>query len=214
MLTDRLRSALAQLNPDLPADALDDVLRRLTRPGGATLEARNRDFHRMVVAGVTVEYVDTDGRVRGDQVRVLDFDEPEANDWLAVNQFTVVEHKHERRPDIVLFVNGLPLGVVELKHPTDEDATIPVGVPAAADLQGGDSLAVRVQRGTGRIGRTRGASRRADRPVGVVQAVADDHGRDARRLDAAAVAGPGRGHLRTGPAAGPGPRLHRVRGRR
>ena len=124
VLTARLRSALAQLNPDLPADALDDVLRRLTRPAGATLEARNRDFHRLVVAGVTVEYVDTDGRVRGDQVRVLDFDEPEANDWLAVNQFTVVEHKHERRPDIVLFVNGLPLGVVELKHPTDENATI------------------------------------------------------------------------------------------
>ena len=124
VLNDRLRSALAQLNPDLPTDALDDVLRRLTRPAGATLEARNRDFHRMVVAGVTVEHVDTDGRVRGDQVRVLDFDEPEANDWLAVNQFTVVENRHERRPDIVLFVNGLPLGVVELKHPTDENATI------------------------------------------------------------------------------------------
>ena len=124
VLTDRLRSALAQLNPALPADALENVIRRLTRPAGATLEARNRDFHRMVVAGVTVEYVDPDGRVRGDQVRVLDFDEPEANDWLAVNQFTVVEHKHERRPDIVLFVNGLPLGVVELKHPTDENATI------------------------------------------------------------------------------------------
>ena len=106
VLTDRLRSALAQLNPNLPADALDDVLRRLIRPAGTSLETRNRDFHRMVVAGVTVEYVDTDGRVRGDQVRVLDFDEPEANDWLAVNQFTVVENRHERRPDIVLFVNS------------------------------------------------------------------------------------------------------------
>ena len=124
VLTNRLRSALARLNPELPNDALEDALRRLTRPAGATLEARNRDFHRMLVAGVTVEYVDPDGRVRGDQVRVLDFDEPENNDWLAVNQFTVVENRHERRPDIVLFVNGLPLAVIELKNPADENATI------------------------------------------------------------------------------------------
>ena len=124
VLNARLRSALARLNPDLPDDALNDALRRLTRPAGATLEARNRDFHRMVVAGVTVEYVDTDGRVRGAQVRVIDFDEPDANDWLAVNQFTVVESGRERRPDIVLFVNGLPLAVAELKNPVDEDATV------------------------------------------------------------------------------------------
>ena len=81
----------------------------------------------MVVDGVTVEYVDGSGAVRGAQVRVVDFDAPEANDWLAVNQFTVVENEHERRPDIVLFVNGLPLGIVELKHPTDESATIRSG---------------------------------------------------------------------------------------
>ena len=124
VLNGRLRSALALLNPDLPGDALDDVLRRLSHPTGATLEARNREFHRMLVAGVTVEYVDNGGVVRGAQVRVVDFDAPEANDWLAVNQFTVVENKHERRPDIVLFVNGLPLSVIELKNPTDENATI------------------------------------------------------------------------------------------
>ena len=124
VLSERLRSALARLNPDLPTNALEDTLHRMTRPAGATLEARNRDFHRMLVAGVTVEYVDTDGRVCGAQVRVLDFDEPDANDWLSVNQFTVVENRHERRPDIVLFVNGLPLAVVELKNPLDEDATI------------------------------------------------------------------------------------------
>ena len=124
VLHGRLRSALARLNPDVPDDALDDALRRLTRPTGATLEARNRDFQRMLVAGVTVEYSDADGRVRGGQVRVLDFDDPERNDWLAVNQFTVVENRHERRPDIVLFVNGLPLAVIELKNPADENATI------------------------------------------------------------------------------------------
>ena len=120
----RLRTALARLNPGLPSDALEDALRRLTRPNAPTLEARNRAFHRMLVDGVTVEYVGADGRIRGAQVLVLDFDESASNDWLAVNQFTVVENKHERRPDIVLFVNGLPLGVIELKNPTDENATI------------------------------------------------------------------------------------------
>ncbi len=124
VLTTRLRSALARLNPDLPDAAVEDALRRLTRPAGATLEARNRDFHRMLVAGVTVEHLDAEGRVRGAQVRVLDFDDPDNNDWLAVNQFTVVENKHERRPDLVLFVNGLPLAVIELKNPADENATI------------------------------------------------------------------------------------------
>ena len=118
-----LREALARLNPDLPGEALGNAVRRLTHPEGATLEARNRAFHRMVVDGVTVEYRNG-GRVRGAQARVIDFDDPANNDWLAVNQFTVVENKIERRPDVVLFVNGLPLGVIELKNPTDADATI------------------------------------------------------------------------------------------
>ena len=123
-LNDRLRSALVRLNPDLPDDAIEDAFRRLTRPVGATLEARNREFHRKLVAGVTVEYVGTDGRLCGGQVDVLNFDDPAANDWLAVNQFTVVESKRERRADIVLFVNGLPLVVLELKNPVDENASL------------------------------------------------------------------------------------------
>ena len=124
VLERRLRDALAELNPALPAPALDDSLRRLTRPEGATLEARNRAFHRMLVNGVEVEYQRPDGTVRGDNVAVLDFDRPARNDWLAVNQFTVTENRNTRRPDVVLFVNGLPLSVIELKNPTDEDATI------------------------------------------------------------------------------------------
>ena len=124
LLARRLRDALARLNPDLPAAALEDAFRRLTRPEGSTLEARNRAFHRMAVDGVTVEHRTDNGAIRGAQARVIDFDDPANNDWLAVNQFTVVENKHERRPDVVLFVNGLPLGVIELKNPADEDATI------------------------------------------------------------------------------------------
>ena len=120
----RLRDALADLNPGLPASALDDAFRRLTRPEGSTLEARNRAFHRMLVDGVTVEHRDNEGRIRGAQVQVIDFNGPASNDWLAVNQSTVTENRNTRRPDVVLFVNGLPLGVIELKNPADEDATI------------------------------------------------------------------------------------------
>ena len=124
ILAQRVRDTLARLNPDLPAAALDDAFRKLTRPEGPALEIRNRAFHRMIVDGVTVEYRTDEGAVRGAQARMIDFDDPGDNDWLAVNQLTVVENKHERRPDIVLFVNGLPLGVIELKNPADEDATI------------------------------------------------------------------------------------------
>ena len=124
VLERRLRDALAELNPGLPLDALDDAFRKLTRPEGSTLEARNREFHRMLVNGVEIEYREAGGQVRGDLVRIIDFDEPANNDLLAVNQFTVSENRNTRRPDVVLFVNGLPLGVIELKNPTDEDATI------------------------------------------------------------------------------------------
>ncbi len=124
ILKQRLHDALARLNPALPAEALEDAFRKVTSPEGATLEARNRAFHRMLVDGVTVEYRRRDGTIAGAQARVVDFDDPENNDWLAVNQFTVSEGRHTRRPDIVLFVNGLPLAIVEVKNPADEDATI------------------------------------------------------------------------------------------
>ncbi len=124
VLERRLRDAIALLNPHLPDSAIEDTYRKLTRPEGSTLEVRNRAFHRILANGVTIEYRDHDGRVRGDQARVIDFDDPSANDWLAVNQFTVTENRNTRRPDVVLFVNGLPLGIIELKNPADEDATI------------------------------------------------------------------------------------------
>ena len=124
VLAKRLRDALAELNRHLPAAALEDAFRKLIRPEGATLEARNRACHRMLVEGVTVEYRADAGAIRGAQVLVIDFDNPDRNDWLAVNQFTVTENQHNRRPDVVLFVNGLPLGIIELKNPADEDATL------------------------------------------------------------------------------------------
>jgi type I restriction enzyme, R subunit len=124
VLEQRLRDALARLNPELPAEALEDAFRKLARPEGADLVARNRGVHRLLVDGVTVEYRTAEGGIRGSQARVIDFGRVEANDWLAVNQFSVMENKHTRRPDVVLFVNGLPLAVLELKNATDENTTI------------------------------------------------------------------------------------------
>jgi type I restriction enzyme R subunit len=124
VLAERLRESFAHLNTELPAEALEDAFRKLNRPEGPTLEARNRAFHRILVDGVPVEYRRPDGSIAGAQVQVIDFIEPDNNNWLAVNQFTVAENKHTRRPDVVLFINGLPLVIIELKNPTDENTTI------------------------------------------------------------------------------------------
>ncbi|MFZ5622772.1 MAG: type I restriction endonuclease subunit R [Pseudomonadota bacterium] len=124
VLEARLRTALARLNPQLPAEALDDAFRKLTRPEGPTLEARNRAVHRLLIDGVTVEYRHAQGHIAGAQARVIDFDTPANNDWLAVSQFTVIENKHNRRPDVVVFINGLPLVLFELKNAANENATI------------------------------------------------------------------------------------------
>jgi type I restriction enzyme R subunit len=130
VLEERLRRALARLNPGLPAEGVEDAFRKLTRPDGPTMIARNHAIHRLLVEGVNVEYRRPDGSIAGAQARVLDYDHPESNEWLAVNQLTVTENKGTtcraptRRPDVVLFVNGLPLGVIELKNAADENATI------------------------------------------------------------------------------------------
>ncbi|MDI6694672.1 MAG: type I restriction endonuclease subunit R [Anaerolineales bacterium] len=124
VLERRLRDALTALNPGLPPEALDDALRRLTQPEGADLPARNRAFHHMLTEGVPVEYRTPDGSIRGAQAQVIDFENPASNDFLAVNQFAVVENRHSRRLDMVLFVNGLPLVLIELKNPADENADI------------------------------------------------------------------------------------------
>jgi type I restriction enzyme, R subunit len=124
VLERRLLQALVRLNPGLPPEALDDAFRKLMRGDAPSLIERNRAVHRMLVDGITVEYRRADGSIAGAQARALDFDAPENNDWLAVNQFTVAEGQHTRRPDVVVFVNGLPLAVIELKNPADENATI------------------------------------------------------------------------------------------
>ena len=123
ILTRRLQAALHSLNANIPTEAIDEALRKITRPEVSSLIANNRAFHRMLVDGVEVEYRRPDGSIVGDRFRLIDFENPEANDWLAVNQFTVIAGQNNKRPDIVVFVNGLPLAVVELKNAADEEAT-------------------------------------------------------------------------------------------
>ena len=124
ILADRLKAAIARLNPHLKADTREDVFRKLLQSETPSLTEENRRLHRYLVEGVPVEVTRADGTIGGDNARLIDFDNLDANDWLAVNQFTVIENKANRRPDIVLFVNGLPLGVIELKNPGDENATM------------------------------------------------------------------------------------------
>jgi type I restriction enzyme R subunit len=124
ILADRLRQALRRLNPHAPPDALEEAFRKVTRPDAPSLVGVNHTVHRYLVEGVPVEFQRADGSMGGDQIRLLDYDAPANNEFTAVNQFTVVENKHERRPDIVIFVNGLPLAVLELKNAVTESATI------------------------------------------------------------------------------------------
>lgn len=123
LLAGRLKNALARLNPALPAEALEETFRKITLQQFPSLIQNNRAFHRMLVDGVDVEFK-TDGRIVHDKARMADFDNPQNNDWLAVNQFTVEEGQDNRRPDVILFLNGLPIAVIELKNPADENATI------------------------------------------------------------------------------------------
>ena len=123
VLERRFREAVARLNLNIPAEAQEEAIRKVLHPDSPALVQNNRAFHQMLVDGIAVEARQPDGTMRGERVLLVDFDSPENNDWLGVNQFTVVENS-ERRPDVVLFINGLPLAVIELKNPTDAKATI------------------------------------------------------------------------------------------
>jgi type I restriction enzyme R subunit len=123
VLVGRLRAAIDRLNPQLPAEARDEAHRKVLQPQSPALLVNNRAFLRMLRDGVEVEYRRTDGTIAGDRARLVS-DEPDENDWLVVNQFTVIEGTYNRRPDIVAFVNGLPFAALEIKSALDEDATI------------------------------------------------------------------------------------------
>lgn len=124
LLIGRLREAIRRLNPGLTEEVCAEVISKLLRTETPALVEENRRLHRYLVEGVPVEVARSDGTISGELARLVDFADPGVNDWLAVNQYTVIENQANRRPDIVLFVNGLPLGVIELKNPGDENATL------------------------------------------------------------------------------------------
>ncbi|MBC7703904.1 MAG: type I restriction endonuclease subunit R [Rhodoferax sp.] len=123
LLVERLRQAVAALNPAVPRAARDDAVKQVIDLGTPVLLAANRQFHKLLVTGVPVQYM-LEGETRGDFVKLVDWTEPARNEWLAVNQFSITGPHHTRRPDIILFVNGLPLVLMELKNPADQNADV------------------------------------------------------------------------------------------
>jgi type I restriction enzyme R subunit len=123
ILVERLKDAIDRLNPDIPKEAKEDALKKVLRASSHKLVQNNKTFHKYLTTGVEVEYR-KNGRIKGDIVQLFDFNKPKNNEFLAINQFTIIENKKNRRPDIILFVNGIPLVIVELKNPTNPKATI------------------------------------------------------------------------------------------
>jgi type I restriction enzyme R subunit len=122
VLKKRFEEAVARLNPGLPAQARQEAVRRVMQSELPSLLEENRRLHKLLTEGVDVEYHADDGTLRAGKVALIDFERPERNDWLAVSQFVVINGPNNRRPDVVVFVNGLPLAVIELKAPGSESA--------------------------------------------------------------------------------------------
>ncbi len=123
VLVNRLRSAIHTLNPKLTTEAKEDALKKVLRADSPHPLINNETFHKYVTEGIDVEVRTKDG-IRGEKVYIVDFEEVDRNEFLAINQFTIIEHNQNKRPDIIIFINGLPLVVVELKNAVDENATI------------------------------------------------------------------------------------------
>ncbi len=123
LLTERLQNAIRRINPKVPIDSQEEALKEIQRINSPELLANNEAFHRMLTEGINVSY-QKDGHQRGDLVWLIDFENPENNEFIVANQFTVIENGNNKRPDVILFVNGIPLVVIELKNPADENATV------------------------------------------------------------------------------------------
>jgi type I restriction enzyme R subunit len=123
LLVGRLEHALKRINPTVPHDILQAALKDVQRVHSPDLLANNETFHRLLTEGVNISY-QHDGNERGGLVSLIDYANPANNDFVVVNQFTVIENHQQKRPDLLLFVNGIPLVIIELKNATDENATI------------------------------------------------------------------------------------------
>jgi type I restriction enzyme, R subunit len=124
ILKGRLEAAIKRLNPALPSEAVDEVLRKVINPSHPSLILNNRSFHLMLVNGVEVQYRNKDGGQAAEPVRLVNFDDPDDNDFVACNQFTIIEGNINRRPDIIVFINGLPISVFELKSITKDTSVM------------------------------------------------------------------------------------------
>ena len=124
ILPGRLKESLRLINPEIPDEAIDEAIRKITKNNSQDTVSNNHYFHNLLVNGIDVEYRKKNGSIKHDNIFIFDFNHMENNEFLAVNQFTIIENRHERRPDIVLFVNGIPIVIIELKNPEDENATI------------------------------------------------------------------------------------------
>ena len=124
VLKKRIEDAVARLNPGLPMEARQDAIRKVMQSELPSLLEENRRIHKLMTEGVDVEYYADDGTLTAGKVTLIDFEQPQQNDWLAVSQFVVIAGQYNRRPDVVVFVNGLPLGVIELKAPGSGNATL------------------------------------------------------------------------------------------
>ncbi len=123
LLVSRLREAISRINPHISHESQEEVIKDIKRIHSSELLSNNETFHRLLTEGITVTKT-VDGDERGDLVWLIDFEEPENNQFLVVNQFTIIEDGHNKRPDVILFVNGIPLVVLELKNAANEQATI------------------------------------------------------------------------------------------
>lgn len=180
ILERRLEAAVADLNPELPADAVVDVVATVRRAESPVVESENWRAYRFLVEGVPVEYRDEDGSLRSARARLIDWDDPAANDLAAVNQFTIEGPKQTRRPDVLLFVNGLPMALFELKRPGKALREGRRGVQPGSDLPEPDPRRLQVEPGHGRLRRRRGEGGFVLRPVEPLGRL-EDHRRDRAR---------------------------------
>lgn len=124
ILNDRLKEALKRINPKMPDDAIEDAFRQITIPQSPSLIMNNKSFQKMITDGIDVQVKQADASYRTEKVYAFDFEKPLNNEFMVANQFTIVEHGVEKRPDVIAFVNGIPLVVIELKSASDENVDI------------------------------------------------------------------------------------------
>ena len=124
ILWSHVADSLTRFNPDADPDLIRSAVARIQRAESQDVMSENQRFHELMVRGVPVETTDDDGRPSTMRLQLVDFDTPGNNDWRALNQFTIIEAGHNRRPDVLVFLNGLPVGLLELKNPADENATL------------------------------------------------------------------------------------------